>query len=228
MKINNLLKNNKVIAITTLLVVGGLIALITVKSYKANVVEDGIKLDVTQNLSIKVDEYINGELKQGLGSIKVVGGCMPMLGNTKNGTFNCLLTSSELNLKEFDITSIIYTSDLSGTTYPLLSGFEGAPVLRLKTSKQSMVGVKAVISANGEVSITYSDKNKLIIPIGAELQHGPGDCNGNGIVDDFDFIEVIRNFGGSGPEGDCTGDGKVDDFDFIEVIRNFGKDYNQQ
>jgi hypothetical protein len=54
----------------------------------------------------------------------------------------------------------------------------------------------------------------------------PGDCNGDMVVDDFDFNAVITNFGGAGPAGDSNGDGVVDDFDFNAVITNFGMDYH--
>jgi formylglycine-generating enzyme required for sulfatase activity len=53
----------------------------------------------------------------------------------------------------------------------------------------------------------------------------PGDCNGDMVVDDFDFNAVIVNFGGPGPAGDCDGNGVVDDFDFNAVIVNFGTVY---
>ncbi len=54
----------------------------------------------------------------------------------------------------------------------------------------------------------------------------PGDIDGNGSTDVFDFAELASNFG-AGPgatraEGDLTGDGFVDVFDFGELAADFG------
>jgi hypothetical protein len=49
----------------------------------------------------------------------------------------------------------------------------------------------------------------------------PGDLDGDGDVDIFDYNIVIGNFGGSGA-GDVDGDGDIDIFDYNIVIGNFG------
>lgn len=53
----------------------------------------------------------------------------------------------------------------------------------------------------------------------------PGDANGDGKVDIFDYNLVVSNFGkvGSNILGDVNSDGKVDIFDYNLVITNFGK-----
>jgi len=52
----------------------------------------------------------------------------------------------------------------------------------------------------------------------------PGDFNGDGLVDGFDFDILAQNFGGSGgtAEGDANGDGLIDGFDFDILAQNFG------
>lgn len=56
----------------------------------------------------------------------------------------------------------------------------------------------------------------------------PGDCNGDRMVDDLDFLLVIGNFGSTDPDlkllGDCNGDGETNDLDFLLVLDYFGTD----
>jgi hypothetical protein len=54
----------------------------------------------------------------------------------------------------------------------------------------------------------------------------PGDVNGNGVTDVFDFADLAANFG-AGPgatraQGDLNGDGFVDVFDFSDLAADFG------
>lgn len=53
----------------------------------------------------------------------------------------------------------------------------------------------------------------------------PGDIDGNGKVDIFDYNLLLTNFGktGSGMPGDIDGNGKVDIFDYNILLTNFGK-----
>jgi hypothetical protein len=70
-----------------------------------------------------------------------------------------------------------------------------------------------------------SGKNVFVDEIkfsGATL---PGDVDGNGKVDIFDFNMVVTNFGKTGiglSGGDLDGNGKVDIFDFNTIVTNFG------
>ena len=75
-------------------------------------------------------------------------------------------------------------------------------------------------SPNGE----YACASTLSLPQGTYLNRiaMAGDCNGDFIVDDIDFLLVIGNFGNISSIGDCNGDGVVDDLDFLLVISNFG------
>jgi hypothetical protein len=50
-----------------------------------------------------------------------------------------------------------------------------------------------------------------------------GDVDANGCVDDADLLEVLLNFGRTGPNhADLNLDGIVDDADLLEVLLNFG------
>jgi hypothetical protein len=53
----------------------------------------------------------------------------------------------------------------------------------------------------------------------------PGDIDGNGKVDIFDYNILLGNFGksGSGLQGDLDGNNKVDIFDYNILLANFGK-----
>jgi hypothetical protein len=53
----------------------------------------------------------------------------------------------------------------------------------------------------------------------------PGDTNGDGKVDIYDYSAVVRDFGkkGSGISGDVDRDGDVDIFDYSAVVANFNK-----
>ena len=59
-------------------------------------------------------------------------------------------------------------------------------------------------------------------PTGINCQNFNGDSTGDWLVDDFDFNDVVVNFGNTGAIGDVNHDGKVDDFDFNDVVVNFG------
>lgn len=64
------------------------------------------------------------------------------------------------------------------------------------------------------------------------LKKGPGDCNGDGLVNLDDYQAVIYNFGKTEAdptfsfEADLNGDGMINLDDYQEVIYNFGKTYN--
>ena len=54
----------------------------------------------------------------------------------------------------------------------------------------------------------------------------PGDINGDGATDVFDFADLADHFG-DGPDatyedGDINGDGFVDVFDFADLAEDFG------
>lgn len=52
-----------------------------------------------------------------------------------------------------------------------------------------------------------------------------GDINGNGVIDIFDFNDLITTFGQTGTNlaADFNQNGKVDIFDFNTLVTNFGK-----
>jgi len=55
----------------------------------------------------------------------------------------------------------------------------------------------------------------------------PGDLNGDGKVDIFDYNLLVANFGKTGAAGfspaDIDKNGKVDLFDYNQLVANFGK-----
>lgn len=62
-------------------------------------------------------------------------------------------------------------------------------------------------------------------PISTPSPLKPGDIDGNGKVDIFDYNILLTNFGktGNGIQGDLNGSGKVDIFDYNILLTNFGK-----
>ena len=105
----------------------------------------------------------------------------------------------------------------SAVSTPLVgSGNTGTFTISLPTGGSHSVKVKAAThlskTLNG-VTPGWATANFVL---------NAGDCNNDNIVDDFDFILVIVNFGSQVQAGDCTGDGVVDDLDFCKVIVNFG------
>jgi len=75
------------------------------------------------------------------------------------------------------------------------------------------------ILRGGPTVINYKD-----FSITEAVTQIPGDFNGDGVVDGFDFDILAQNFGGSGglAEGDANGDGLIDGFDFDILAQNFG------
>ena len=73
--------------------------------------------------------------------------------------------------------------------------------------------VFALGETNGNVSVYYSPFYRV-----------PGDYNGDGYVDDFDFCEVVLNFGNwaIANNNDTQYAEYFDDFDFGNVVLNFG------
>jgi hypothetical protein len=55
-----------------------------------------------------------------------------------------------------------------------------------------------------------------------------GDLNGNGVVDIFDYNQLVTTFGqtGSNLPADFNQNGRVDIFDFNTIVTNFGKKVN--
>ena len=225
MQFNKVIKNKNIIVTIFIFLVISLVIALALKNYKANVLNDGIKLDINQWLVIYVQERQSTGLNQGVGMIRIQNSCMPDSGGTQGGIFKCLLSSSDQTLQEFDIKKITYSSYLSGKNYTILSGWESSSAIKIKTQNQATLTIKAIIELDGTTTITYIDDNKLLIAQDMKLSHGPGDCNGDGKVDDFDFSDVVTHMGSTGSIGDCTGDGKVDDYDFSDVVTHMGMSY---
>jgi hypothetical protein len=91
----------------------------------------------------------------------------------------------------------------------------GTFTVSLPATGSHSVKVKAAVT----LSQTQSGTTPALVSGTFNLQCG--DNNNDNVIDDFDFNNVITNFG-SGAGGDGNGDAATDDFDFNLVITNFG------
>ena len=63
------------------------------------------------------------------------------------------------------------------------------------------------------------------------LSKGPGDCDGDGVVNLTDYMLVLNNYGKTSqdpdfdPLADTDGDGVINLTDYMDVLNNFGKVY---
>jgi hypothetical protein len=106
----------------------------------------------------------------------------------------------------------------------------GAPVTKALTAVDADTGTFTInlpntgshsvkVKANVTLSQTQSGTTPAFNSATFNLQCG--DNTNDNVIDDFDFNNVITNFG-SGAGGDGNGDAATDDFDFNLVITNFG------
>jgi len=71
----------------------------------------------------------------------------------------------------------------------------------------------------------------LVIPHAHAAPKGPGDVDGNGVVDIQDIVLATTSYrsvtGGPNwnPNADLNGDGRVDIFDLTTIIRYYGSHY---
>jgi len=50
----------------------------------------------------------------------------------------------------------------------------------------------------------------------------PCDFDGNNVVDIFDILIVVAEYGGTGPLGDCNADGVVNVVDIVITVASMG------
>jgi hypothetical protein len=79
--------------------------------------------------------------------------------------------------------------------------------------------------ANGFGGWQVDDIRVVLVGV-ACVEPCPGDVNGDGMVDVFDFADLADGFGidtgATREDGDLNGDGLVDVFDFGDVSASFG------
>jgi hypothetical protein len=102
----------------------------------------------------------------------------------------------------------------------------------LQIDANAVVGDKMQIAFGPGSSVAVEGYNQNAIQgmIGTAFEvvaptEKPGDANGDGKVDIFDYSLVVTNFGkrGANIPGDVDHDGDVDIFDYSLVVTNFGK-----
>ncbi len=79
-----------------------------------------------------------------------------------------------------------------------------------------------IYPATGYISTTVVPSS---VPSASPVAVKPGDVDGNGRVDIFDYNTLLTNYGktGSGIAGDLDQNGKVDIFDYNTLLTNFGR-----
>ncbi|MEI6851103.1 MAG: hypothetical protein WCK26_04005 [Candidatus Saccharibacteria bacterium] len=153
-------------------------------------------------------------------------GCERTEGGTQAGTYECALNAISEDQQSYLVGNVIYFDEKLKKNIFILSKHE-LEDYSIKITKDDNTDVTMYVNIlpSGAYSIKFDPDNVIYGRAEPLPDRGPGDCDGNGKVDDFDFIDVITHFGEQSYYGDCDGNGKVDDFDFIEVINNFGKVY---
>jgi hypothetical protein len=87
------------------------------------------------------------------------------------------------------------------------------------------VDPESQVSASGEPNSVLNNRIKALYEVVSSPPSHPGDADGDGDVDIFDYSLVVTNFGRSGKSipGDVDHNGTVDIFDYSLVVTNFGK-----
>ena len=241
MKINfNLLKKYKKLIIfsSVIIVLAGLGTTLYFKNYSAKV--GNFTFDPTEDLVIHISEKTASGLKPGFGIVNVKSGCLfdVTSGGTQNGTFRCTLGPAMNPVLTnpdyvYMVGAITYSNSISHQTYSLIKVYGSHDDdLQIKRDLTQDFVINVIID-NGKPFLSYDHPDSIYNPedilptttADTSPSHGPGDCNADGKVDDYDFSDVVLHFGGPGPIGDCNGDGKVDDFDFSDVVTHMGTTY---
>jgi hypothetical protein len=167
----------------------------------------------------------------------------PIAGPTVTKLVNCLSGPTTFNVITLNYSGVDWVDISSDSTFPL-SGFYNKQVTGT-TSTQGPSGFNLypdripslVINPNttyftrGFVSSSANHVNgssfsfNLCTTATPPPTSKPGDINGDGLVNIFDYNLLLTNFGktGTGIQGDVDGNNKVDIFDYNILLGNFGK-----
>jgi hypothetical protein len=111
---------------------------------------------------------------------------------------------------------------------PVSGSWEGAKTTAIGVGTEA----RSVTSSGGPIADLYiTNWREEVInqaqpsPSSSIILIKPGDIDGNGVVNIFDFNLLVTNFNKTGANlvGDIDNNGKVDIFDFNLLITNFGK-----
>jgi len=122
--------------------------------------------------------------------------------------------------------SLIRPGDSASFVFPITAPGEPGTYNFQWQMNQGGVGWFGDLSPNVSVVVTDEAPPAPTDTIVPTVPPGrvPGDANGDGKVNIFDYNLVVSNFGTDGKEipGDLDGDGTVGIFDYNEVVSNFG------